>query len=322
MLTTLLVLAATALAQDGAAPPVAPAPAAPAQDAPAAQGPAPAVTSPEVRSFLTDAEKQLYDPQAAGLKTVEFDATVEMPKLGPVGSVHVTWAAGGEPTISFVRDEAAELPPNVPGELVSMSGEQFGRDFLDQMLNRPITPMLRDGTAAMCSPQDGMVRISIASATEQQQRIKEHSLFFNEDGLLQKSKMVVDTAGSGMPFETLPITEVYTWKATGSSGDALVADVRSGEQDYGMFGKEKTTTTFSYTTVGDLVVLTGMAVDSDRPAMLGGREQRQVALRNLVVNGKAAEVTAPPAAAAPPAATPAAPADSPASDPAEPGAPR
>jgi hypothetical protein len=60
-----------------------------------------------------------------------------------------------------------------------------------------------------------------------------------------------------------------------------------------------------------------LAVDSDRPAMLGGREQRQVALRNLVVNGKAAEVAAPPAAAATPA-----PAGAPAPDPAEPGAPR
>jgi len=309
MLTTLIVLATTAFAaQDAGAGTATPPPEAPRQDAPAAAGAAPAETTPEVRTFLTDAEKLLYDPQAAGLKSVAFDATVDVPNLGPVGSVHVSWAEGADTVVAFEKDSAAQLPPGVPPELLTLSGEQFGRDFLDQLLNRPISPLLQDSLAKMEPPQDGLVCISIAREAERQQRIKEHNLLFDEDGLLQKSKLVVDTEGSGMPFSTLPITETYSWKPSAPGSELLVLDIRSGEQDYGMIGKEKTTTNFSYTVVDSLVLLTGMSVDSERPAMLGGRDQRQFTLRNLVVNGKPAEVT-PAAAPAIAPAEPARPAD-------------
>jgi hypothetical protein len=304
MLTALLVLAATAFAAQDAPEQLPPSP----QDAAPAPADAPAdasaarteETSPEVRSFLTDAEKLLYDPQAAGLKSVEFDTTVIYPKVGSVGSIHMVWSSGTDATVAFERNEQAQLPPGIPPEVLPMIGEQFGREFLNQMLNRPITPLMADSHAKMEAPQDGLLCISVDREAERAQRIKEHFLYFDEDGLLMKSRIVRDMEGSGAPFSTLPITETYAWKASAPGSELLVLEARAGEQDFGMLGKEKTTTTYTYTTVDGLVLLTGMHVDSQLPAMLGGPDERQYTLRNLVVNGKPAEVASPPTPPSPP----------------------
>ncbi len=302
MLTTLLVLVtATFSAQDagtGVATSPPPPPRADAQ----------AETAPEVRDFMLDSEKLLYDPQAAGLKSVEFDAAVEVPNLGPVGSVHVSWADGANTTVVFAKDPAVQIPPGIPPELLTLSGEEFGRDFLDQMLNRRISPLLQESLAKMEPPQNGMVCISVAREAERAQRIKEHTIFFDEDGVLKVSKLLMDTQGMGVPFSTLPITETYTWKPVGPGSELLVLEMRQGEQDYGALGKEKTTTTFDYTVVDNMALVTGMTIESERPAMMGGRTRHQATLRGLVVNGKPATVTPATAPAAAPA-DPASPAD-------------
>ena len=90
MFTSLLALAALVPLQES---PAAQDPATPA--APPVEAAVPAETAPSVRAFLVEAESHLYDPQAAGLSSVEFDVPIDVANMGVIGTAHVSWNSAG-----------------------------------------------------------------------------------------------------------------------------------------------------------------------------------------------------------------------------------
>jgi hypothetical protein len=79
LFSTLLLMCVSVPVQD---PPAAPA----TQDAAPAAPAVPAETPASVRTYLTEAQSHLYDPQAAGLKSLAFDVDIEMPQIGTSAS--------------------------------------------------------------------------------------------------------------------------------------------------------------------------------------------------------------------------------------------
>jgi hypothetical protein len=288
MLTSLLALVAllplqdAPAAQEPAAPPAAPAEAA-----------APTETPAGVREFLVDAEGNLYDPQAAGLSSVEFDLPVDIPQLGVIGDAHVTWNSTGGANVAVVRREDVTLPPNLPVEQLDFYGQQMGMQLLGAMLNKPITPMLESSVAHMDGVEDGLVKVRFRNAAAEEQGLKEQALFFDEDGLLQRMRTVAEVEG---PFGAMTVTQnqSFGWKPAVEGSDLVVASTQSSNADFGM-GSTSSETTFTYSTVETIVLATSLSVTQTVPA-----GSMTLSATNLVVNGKAAAPAAP-AAPAPPA---------------------
>jgi hypothetical protein len=277
----------------------------PLQDAPAEPAPAPAQvavpteTPAAVRTFLTDAEGRLYDPQAAGLSSLAFDVAIDLPQVGVVGSAHVTWSVDAGMDVAVTRNAGATLPPGLSPELADNYGQQMGMQLLGAMLNKPITPMLEGAVAVMDGVEDGLVKVRFHNAAASEQGLQEQALFFDEDGLLQRMRTVAEVEG---PFGAMKVTQKqgFTWKPAAEGSELMVASTQTTEADFGM-GSMKGESSFGYTTVESIVLATTVTTRQEMP-MSPAMTQTLVAT-GLVVNGQ-------PAAA--PAAPEAAPADAPA----------
>jgi hypothetical protein len=307
MLTSAIVLvSALAVAQDqpGAAPAPAAQDPAGAPEAPAA----PATTAPEVRAFLTEAEQHFYDPQADGLKLMEFDVPVVLPQYGELGVEHVQWTAGADPVFTFTRNADMQLPPEIPEEALAPMGAQLGSLLLDSMLNRQLAPLVKDTVATMDGVQDGLVKIALDSAAAAASGVKDLACYFDDDGVLMKSTQVVPGSAVGMPFGSVPITKTYSWKAARTDNEALVPDGSVETLDLGIAGDLVQKTTYMTRDVNGVVLVTGMSIVTEMPGGTGTMSQSAEA-RQLTVNGTAV----PEAAPAPPEA-PATP-DAPVTDP-------
>jgi len=282
MLPSLLLAAALIPLQDT--------PAAPPEAAPAAAA-VPAETPAAVRTFLTDAEGRLYDPQAAGLSSLEFDVAIDLPQVGVVGSAHVTWSVDAGANVAVTRKEGAALPQGLSPELADTYGQQMGMQLLGAMLNKPITPMLDGAVAVMDGVEDGLVKVRFHNAAATEQGLQEQALFFDEDGLLQRMRTVAEVEG---PFGAMKVTQKqgFTWKPASEGSELMVAATQSSEADFGM-GSMKGESSFGYTTVESIVLATSVSTRQEMP-MSPAMTQTLVATA-LVVNGKPAAAPAAPA---------------------------
>ncbi len=95
-------------------------------------------TAPAVRTFLTEAQQRLYDPQTAGLREISFELPLDVPGLGPMGQIAIQWAAATGPIVKVRLESQLSLPPGVPKEMLEFLGQEHGRQFLIHLLNRPI----------------------------------------------------------------------------------------------------------------------------------------------------------------------------------------
>jgi hypothetical protein len=299
MFTTLVLLTATWAAAPCLQDP--PRPADPAAPAPAADAPAaPAQTSEKVRGFLMEAEGKLYDPQAAGLKTLAFDVSLDVPMPGGeagttnhLGNVHVEWTANQSPNITVKRDESAKLPPGMPPQMIDQQGQSVAEQLLQTMLNRPISPMLEQFVATMEGAEEGLVKVKMHSDEAAAQGLKEQALYFDDDNRLQKISLVAEQMGM-----TIKQTMSFNWKPA-ADGERLILESQDSLADMGMIGKMTSHVAYTYRTIENLTIPTRMQMDNEG-AMVGGKSSQVVAATNLVVNGKAAPDEAAPAAPAPP----------------------
>jgi hypothetical protein len=272
MLTTLITLTMTLGAfQD-----------APAVTEPTVAAPVPvAQTSEKVASYLKEAESQLYDPQAAGLKSLEFDLPVEVPQLGRIGQVHVTWIAGGQATIDATMSEDTQVPGMPPGAVEQMA-QATGAEYLNAMLNRPISMLLDNGVATLVGAEDGLVRVDFDAPEARDAGIAGQSYLFDEDGVLRRSVTKMTMMGAKITAK-----QDYRWKPAGES-TLLLPDSQSIAADMG-FIVQKVDVSFTYQMIDGIVLPASIVKTTDIPAAAGGGTQRQVqAVENLIVNGKSA----------------------------------
>ncbi|HEX5010618.1 MAG TPA: hypothetical protein VFY71_09465 [Planctomycetota bacterium] len=280
MLTSLL-LAALLPLQD--APAQTPPAAAPPAEAPAAAA-VPAETPDSVRKFLQDAEAHLYDPQAAGLSSLEFDVPIAMPDpIGTIGTAHVTWAAGGEANVDVTRPADMTLPMGLQPAQVDGQGRQMAMQLLGSMLNKPITPILEGAVAMMDGVEDGLVKVAIRNAAAEAQGVESMSLYFDDAGLLQRVKTVANLE-SAMGKVKVQQSQAFAWKPAIEGSDLVVADVQKTIADMGMM-KISTETSFGYTTVSGIILATTASTTSEVP--MKGKMTQTIAATNLKVNGQA-----------------------------------
>ena len=278
MLTTFALVALLSL-QD---PPV-------AQEPPAAEAAAPAVpaapteTSESVRAYLVEAESHLYDPQAAGLSSLEFDMPIELPApVGAVGSAHVTWTSESGADISLTQNEGGA--PGVPPAMVDGYGRQMSMQLLGYMLNKPITSMLEGGVAAMDGVEDGLVKVRFHIPMALEQGVQEQALYFDDAGMLQRMRTIAQVEG---PMGQMKVeqSQSFAWKPASEGSELMVADQQTTVADMGIM-KVTASTSFGYTTVSDIVLTTSASTTSDVP--MQGKVTQVIAATNLRVNGQPA----------------------------------
>jgi len=284
LLSPLLLMMVACPVQDGAAAPAAQDAAAPAA-AESAQAAVPTETPDNVRTFLNEAQSRLYDPQAAGLKSLAFDVDVDVPKLGRLGTVHVTWEAGQDAQTHFTAADNPSLPPGMPPGMLEAQSNATAQQLLGGMLNRTIGSLLDEGVATMAGVQDGLVAVSHYHPAAAAQGVKSQLYFFDDDSRLMKSTTVIEQQGM-----TVNITQSYAWKPAAEGSELLVADSQSVEADFGMM-KQSSHAAFTYMKVGTIVLPIRIETSSKGP-MSG---EQVMAAKNLVVNGEVAAVPAPPA---------------------------
>jgi hypothetical protein len=292
LLSSLVLMFVACPAQDPAAAPAQDAAPAVATEAQAA----PTETSESVRAFLTEAQNHLYDPQAAGLRSLAFDLDVEMPKLGPLGSVHVTWTAGEPARTDFTA--APTLAAALPKEMAEAQSSAMAQQLLGGMLNRPLASLLDGGVATMGGVQEGLVAVNHHHPVAAAQGVKSQVYLFDEEGLLKKSATVMEQAG-----QSATITQTYSWRPAAEGTDLLVAVGQSVEATIPTPMGDMTQTSnasFTYIQVGAIVLPVQIAMSSQGP-MSGDQVLKA---RNLFVNGEAAPT---PTGVAPDEAAPAAP---------------
>jgi hypothetical protein len=278
--------------------PVQDAPAAPATQAaaPTESAAAPTETPAKVREFLTDAQSHLYDPQAAGLKSLAFDVDVDHPMLGDLGTVHATWESGKEAEMVFTAKPDVSLPPGVSPMQIELQSKAQAQQLLGGMLNRTIASLLDEGVASMAGVQDELVGVKYDHPMMASQGVKSQMFFFDDEGQLKKSTTEIEQQGM-----TIKMVQNYKWKPAAEGTELLVADTQAVEMDFGMM-KQSSSAVFTYSQAGAIVLPVKIATSSKGP--MGG--EQVLMARNLVVNGQtvpdmAAPASADPAAPRPPA---------------------
>jgi hypothetical protein len=268
---------------------------APAATEPMAAAPAPvAQTSEKVVSYLKDAESQLYDPQAAGLKSLEFDLPVEVPMIGNLGSVHVTWAVGGQVTMDVTKAEGVALPPNIPPEAIDQMAQQSAAEVVNTMLNRPISMLLEGGVATLAGAEDGLVKVDFDAPEAREAGVQQQSYYFDDDSVLRRSLTVAEAPGMMGGTMTVTAKQDFHWKTAGADNSLLVPDTQVIEADLGIM-VQKVKIAFSYATIDGVLVTSGIEKVIELPEMMGGTQRQMLTVGNLIVNGK----TAVPHAVAP-----------------------
>jgi hypothetical protein len=277
MLTSLLLVACLPL-QDAPAPAPSAAPPAAAPEAAA-----PTETPENVRQFLVDAEAHLYDPQAAGLTSVEFDLAIDLPPVGSVGNAHVTWTAEGGASVEVSRPADKPLPMGIAPEMADGAGRQMALQLLGFMLNKPITPMLDGGVAAMDGVEDGLVKVRIHNAAAEAQGLEEQALYFDDSGLLQRVRTIAQVE-SPMGKVKVQQSQTFAWKAAKEGSELVIADIQRSVADMGPM-QIKAETSFGYTTVADIVLAISASTKTEVP--MQGTITQNLAATNLKVNGTA-----------------------------------
>ena len=275
LFSTLVPMQDIPAAEDPAVPQASP-PAAAAQD-PAPPVAVPAETPEAVKKFLQEAEAHLYDPQAAGLKAVEFDVAIELPGIGVVGSAHVAWSTDAGESVSIDRTGAKELPPGLPPEMAEDYGRKMALQVLATMLNKPISPMLEGAVATMDGVEDGLVKVSFHNAEAEKSGLKEHALFFDDAGMLQRLRTVGQQQGINIKQ-----TETFSWRPVKEGSLLVVAASQKSHAEMGIMAIDGSTT-FSYATVGEIVLATQLAITQSSPR---GPSSQTIKALNLKVNGE------------------------------------
>jgi hypothetical protein len=256
----------------------------PLQDAPAVEPASPAAaipteTSESVLAFLKEAEARLYDPQSAGLSSLEFDLALEHPQAGKLGSAHVTWST----TAGVAVDVSAAEGSPVPAAVAEGLGQQMGSQMIGAMLNRPITPMLESGVAWMNGVEDGLVKVAFRNAEAASQGIKEQSLYFDDDGMLQRMLVVQEVQGT-----SVRISQTFAWRPVAEGSDRCVAAGQHSDTTVDTpMGPMKVPgdTTFTYITVGEIVLPGSISITQSVPVQ--GAVTQTITATNLKVNGQA-----------------------------------
>ncbi len=265
MLTSLLLSLALLPLQDAPA-------AAPAQAEPAAPV-LPTETSESVRQFLLDAEALLYDPQAAGLSSLEFDVPLDHPQAGHLGSAHVTWSTTAGVAVSVTTVEGSPVPASDAQGI----GQMMGSQMVGAMLNKPITPMLDGGIAFMNGIEDGLVKVGFRNEQAAAQGVKEQALYFDDDGLLQRMLTVQEMQGM-----SLRINQSFVWRPVAEGRDVRIAASQhsdtTAETPMGPV-KMPGDTTFTYINVGEIVLLGTISIKQ-------GPMTQTITAANLKVNGQ------------------------------------
>lgn len=271
MLTSLLLAACCLAAQD----------APPASEAPAA---APTATPEAVRTFLTEAEANLYDPISAGLASLEFDVSIDLPQVGAIGTAHVSWSGDAGVNVAVARNEQAVLPPGFSPEMAEMTGRQMATQLLGAMLNKPITPMLDDAVAVMDGVEDGQVKVRFHIPAATEQGVQEQAMFFDDDGVLQRMRVVAEV-DSPMGKMKVVQTQSFSWKPSAEGSDRLLPAGQQSVADMGVF-KVTGSTSFTHATVEGILLVTSMSTTQNVP-MSPEPIVQTLAATNVKVNGRA-----------------------------------
>ncbi len=277
MLTSLLLSLALLPLQD--APAAEAAPAAPSAATPAAPA-IPTETSASVLEFLKEAEAHLYDPQAAGLSSLEFDVPVDHPQAGHLGTAHVSWSTTGGVAVNVTAVEGSPAPAAVAQSL----GQQLGTQMIGAMLNKPITPMLAGGVAWMNGVEDGLVKVAFRVEEAAAQGVKEQALYFDDDGMLRRMLLVQEVPGA-----SLRMTQSFEWRPVAEGRDVCIAaSQHSDTQAETPMGPMKVPgeTTFTYVTVGEIVLPRTISTTQTVPGR--GPVTQTIDASNLKVNGQPA----------------------------------
>lgn len=260
-------------------------------------------TSAEVIEFLRAAQDTLYDPEAHGLESLEFDMPIGMPTailemlagqmgqtldLPPgdivlLGSVRVKWTAGNEP--EFLVSRADGVPQGVMAitQMMGLTDQQFpiiANQALTAALNRTVTlePILESHIATLEGDVDGLMKVAFMPKAERPDA-PPMAWFFDADKVPVKSVISVDQPNQmGGTTESL-IRGENSWEAVGDDGRLLVATQMQQEGGPMSFSQS---VDYEFEWIDGVPILTGY---TEKSTPMGQSFTRIVVFGELRVNG-------------------------------------
>lgn len=245
-------------------------------------------TDASVTSFLDEAQSHLYDVESAGMRSLEFQASIEV-DMGPMGGkmeigvVKVAWNRGTDPDYDVSLSD--NLPPQYaqdPTMAQSMLAQKADQLF-SYSRNRPFEALLRSFDAKLEGAKDGLVHVLFTPKAELAgMEAPDVSWYFGEDGLPAKQVVEMEQEAMGQKFE-MTVTSVHKWRPAAGEDGALLLDRVETTTDMGMMAISQNTS-FDYTKAGDIHVLSGYTEEVEQ---MGMKSSTTVKFDNLMVNGTA-----------------------------------
>ena len=230
-------------------------------------------------TYLTEAETLLYQPEGDGLESLSF--TLRRSETAGGGTTKLAWTKGQEPRVEAELGE--QVKAAVPEPMHEMMTQQLvteGQGLMRYVLNRQYTMMLDDWSVKLAGLEDGLMRVALTADPASASAGTTQSYFFDGDQILRKAHF--EQSGGAQKIAG-DIT--FTWRPAAEGRDELLLESQeakmkmpfpTGEIDVTL------TTSYSYATIGDVVIMTGMTEASSFPV----RTESETRFEDLVVNGK------------------------------------
>jgi len=248
----------------------------------------PATTPVEVTDYMTTVTGRFYDPRADGLRSLSFTLPLEDPMMGRTANVRIQWQTGAEPTVD-VELLDIELPPMLAQMGMTLEqvrttlgpqSELAGRDFLHKILGNMLGDLANDRVGSIVGVEEGQVVVRFGASSSTDDPVKEHLLHIDDDAVLRKHVMVVDS-----PMGEQRVENALGWQPA-RGGEQLLAKSATMTVGTPMGPMEFQTVSYTYRQVGALLLLTDLTTEMKIPA-----PQKIVqSVRDLVVNGEAVKL--------------------------------
>lgn len=226
-------------------------------------------------TYLTEAEMLLYQPEGDGLESLSF--TMRRPEAAGGGTITVSWTKGQEPRIEAELGEQLEaLAPEPMHALLAQQLVNEGRENLRYALNRQYTMLLDDWDATLAGLEDGMMRVAWTADPASDSAGGAQSYYFDGDQVLRRAhvdQVNGQPIGADIDFEWRPAAEGRDELVLAGQKTRIKVPGPAGEMELVV------TTTYTYTTVDDIVILSGK-----KDSQLG--QQIETRFEDLLVNGE------------------------------------
>lgn len=237
-------------------------------------------TNDTTQAFLEEAEAILYHPDEEGLQSFSF--SVERPAQQGGGTIRVAWTRGEEPQVEAELGE--QMKAQYPEAMLGMVEEQLaveGREYAKWMLNRPFSMMQGEWNARIEGVEDGLMKVAFEPTGPG--AAGSQAMLFDDEQVLEEARMSGQMNGQQMDVDI-----DFDWRPVAEGDGRLVLSGQTSSIELPSPMGEGTmeitsTSTYHYTNVDDLVILTGKTDESSFPP---GGQPTEMRFENLVVNGE------------------------------------